>query len=444
VAWDDVFSNKGNDELQRMLHAVGLSDDYEPDHEWTGAHAPQPNPPNQRPGTDPHFDHVQQPNPRPSKSGSSDSWPLDPGDEYENFDPISLYPSMMPADVYFKTWKLPILESSEVYPSSNSVPAGRGSKKSKPVESEPESESTTAVQEADQSQPLPKGYLYFNTWKQPILESSDVHTSSSSTPPGTDHGSTSVVQAPASNPASSTANPDPLLEPTGPSSAMQGPWEDHFNVAWDDLFSNKGDDEDDEMDWILHALTSSEYDSDHELTGTEPDFNWDHRTNLDHPQPPGPSSPKPPNYENQAEHVQQSNPGMDPVLDWDHRTNLEHPQPLGLSSSKPPNSEKQAEHVQQPNPGMDPVLDLDYWTDLEHPQPPGPSSPKLPNYENQAEHVQQLPPWTDPDFNWDYWMDLEHPQLPGPSSPKPPNYENEAEHVQQPNPGMDPEFISFE
>jgi hypothetical protein len=48
--------------------------------------------------------------------------------------------------------------------------------------------------------------------------------SSGSAPSELDHGSTNVVQAPASNSALSIANPDPLIESSGPSSAaaMQG------------------------------------------------------------------------------------------------------------------------------------------------------------------------------------------------------------------------------
>ena len=66
---------------------------------------------------------------------------------------------------------------------------------------------------------------YFKTWQEPT-ESSDASASLSSAPPGLDHGSANVAQAPmpALNPASSTANPDPLKEPSGPSSTapMQG------------------------------------------------------------------------------------------------------------------------------------------------------------------------------------------------------------------------------
>ena len=47
-------------------------------------------------------------------------------------------------------------------------------------------------------------------------QSSEMHAASGSAPPGPDHGSTSAVQAPVPNPASSTANPDPLMGPSSP------------------------------------------------------------------------------------------------------------------------------------------------------------------------------------------------------------------------------------
>ena len=64
---------------------------------------------------------------------------------------------------------------------------------------------------------------YFKTIRKQT-ESSDAHASSSSVPSGPDQGSTSVVQAPPPNPASSTTNLNPLMRPSGPSSAapMQG------------------------------------------------------------------------------------------------------------------------------------------------------------------------------------------------------------------------------
>jgi hypothetical protein len=73
---------------------------------------------------------------------------------------------------------------------------------------------------------------YFKTWGRP-MDSSDAHASSSSAAQGPDHGSTDVVQAPAPNPASSTANPDPLMEPSSPLSTAptSGSFENRFNAA---------------------------------------------------------------------------------------------------------------------------------------------------------------------------------------------------------------------
>ena len=49
----------------------------------------------------------------------------------------------------------------------------------------------------DEEEPEKLLEKYFKTGKEPV-ESSDTHASSSSAPPGPDHGSTNVVQAPAS------------------------------------------------------------------------------------------------------------------------------------------------------------------------------------------------------------------------------------------------------
>jgi hypothetical protein len=70
--------------------------------------------------------------------------------------------------LYFNEWKQPILESSNVHASSNSAPPGSDYR------------STNLVQAPAPSRHLPEEYLYFNTWKQPILQSSDVHASSTS------------------------------------------------------------------------------------------------------------------------------------------------------------------------------------------------------------------------------------------------------------------------
>lgn len=79
---------------------------------------------------------------------------------------------------------------------------------------------------------------YFKTSQEPV-KSSDTSASQSSAPPGPDHGSANVAQAPipAQNPATSTANLNPLKEPSGSSSTapMQGSWEDRFTVMRRDM-----------------------------------------------------------------------------------------------------------------------------------------------------------------------------------------------------------------
>src|SRR5712672_1697584 len=57
------------------------------------------------------------------------------------------------------------------------------------------------------------GKEYFKTWEKPVASSS-THSSSSSVASGPDPGSTNAVQPPAPNAASSTANPDPLTDPS--------------------------------------------------------------------------------------------------------------------------------------------------------------------------------------------------------------------------------------
>jgi hypothetical protein len=74
---------------------------------------------------------------------------------------------------------------------------------------------------------------YFKTWEKPI-DSSGTHASSSSAAPGPgpSHGSTNAGVA-RSNPAPSTANPDPLMEPSSPSSTASTPssFKNRFNAV---------------------------------------------------------------------------------------------------------------------------------------------------------------------------------------------------------------------
>jgi hypothetical protein len=67
---------------------------------------------------------------------------------------------------------------------------------------------------------LGKGIKELN--EQVDSKPSVAHASSSAEPPGPDHGSTNVLQPPNLNPASSTANPYPVLESPSPWSPVQG------------------------------------------------------------------------------------------------------------------------------------------------------------------------------------------------------------------------------
>jgi len=200
---------------------------------------------------------------------------------------------------------------------------------------------------------------YFKKWGKPV-ESSDAHASSSSAPPGPDHGPTNVVQSPTPNlnPAPSTANPDPLIEPSGPSPAtasLQGSWEDHFNfnAVWDDVSSNKGDDE---FLWPVYpgtpswSPTSAEYGSDHQL-----------------------------NQLTEA-HAPQSNPNKRPWTDPDHE--------LTWPNALQPNPMK------RPLTDPDPDFDWNYWMAYVNRPGQGPALPKEFGQANkyQAEHVQQPNP----------------------------------------------------
>ena len=65
---------------------------------------------------------------------------------------------------------------------------------------------------------------YLKTFKVPNFESLGRNPPVSPVPRPSDHGSTNVVQVPPMIPASSTANRNPLMRPSGPSAAapMQG------------------------------------------------------------------------------------------------------------------------------------------------------------------------------------------------------------------------------
>jgi hypothetical protein len=263
---------------------------------------------------------------------------------------------------------------------------------------------------------------YFKAMGKPA-ESSDSHASSSSSPPGPDHGSTDVVQAPVplNTPGSSEYGSDHEL--TG-AHALQpnpnpGPWTDsYFDLNY--WFPPVHEPE----NQVEHVQQPNPGPS------TDSNLDWNYWTNLEDPPPPRPASPKELGqaHENPAEHVQQPNPGplTDSDFDWNYWSKLEDPAPRP-ASPKELGQAHENPHVQQPNsgPSTDSDFDWNYWANLEDPPPPRPASQKEFGQAHgyQVEHVQQLKPGpsTDPDFDWNYWTNLEDPLPLRPASSRPSN-----------------------
>ena len=134
-------------------------------------------------------------------------------------------------------------------------------------------------------------YFKIKTWERLLQE--ETHAASSSAPLGPEHGSTSAVHAPEPNPAPSTANPNPLMEPSGPASkgkALE----------------------------LMHPPASSGYQPGHGLSGAgAPEVNpnpmpstgrvdWSKLLNMDmsYPPPPRPVKPVPLKVVGQANEYQ--------------------------------------------------------------------------------------------------------------------------------------------
>ncbi|KAF8502830.1 hypothetical protein F5888DRAFT_1800383 [Russula emetica] len=266
---------------------------------------------------------------------------------------------------------------------------------------------------------------YLKTGGKPV-DSSDAQALSSSAPsgsapPGPDHGSTNVVQSPAPNPASSTANPDPLIEGPSSTAALQG-------------------------DDAVHIPSLTEYGSDHELTGahaplpnlnpnpkkrplTDPDqdFDWNYwmnKVNKEDPPRPRPAPPKEfgqtHEYQPEVEHVQQPSPGTsspgtstDEEFGWinfDDFPTILRPGPASSESPKEiagqAHEHQVEEHTQQPNSGQsaDPNFDWNYWMYSEDPlvppsRPSSSSKPSIPESSNPGTSNPSLP--TEPELRPD-------------------------------------------
>jgi hypothetical protein len=236
----------------------------------------------------------------------------------------------------FGTWKNPV-ESSQAHASSSSAAPAPDSGSmndmegpvpipaSLPTNPEPLMEPLSLSPLSEETEKLLDELLA--TWDNPV-ESSDVHASSSSAPPVPDHGPMNDGKAPAPNPASSPANPNPLMDPLSPSTIVHSP------VVKGDALSDSESDYgwlyDSDGEPIIPIDTPGEHGSDHELTeehvpqpktNPEPstssesdqdfDSGWDYWTNLED-QPP-PKRPKPESSKEfgqvHEDQVQQPNPG---------------------------------------------------------------------------------------------------------------------------------------
>jgi hypothetical protein len=178
----------------------------------------------------------------------------------------------------------------------------------------------------DDLEKLGEEFLNLKTEGKPV-DSSDSTLSSSSTPSGPDSGSTNVVQPPAQNPASSTANPDALTEPSScsPSTlSKRGLWArgNCLTKSWGFVWSALKDD--DGLHGGLHdsllydptasASWYSPESSDHEWTGAYvPQPNPNPNLNL---------NPTP-----------LIHPSADPEFDWNYRINAEDPPPVSPKES---------------------------------------------------------------------------------------------------------------
>ena len=273
---------------------------------------------------------------------------------------------------------------------------------------------------------------YFKAMGKPA-ESSDAHASSSSAPLEPDHRSKNVVQAPAPNPASSTANPRPLMDPFNPSSSasLKTSLSDHpEDLEWmlglDEMrshpphaFANRPPPRPASLvepadGWmnVKQPLTSIKEEPspvsgpDHAppSAGDRPDGLW--LKFFGHPESHFIPKPDPALSDEHASsssallgpnHVSTNvvqEPMPNPALSGVNPSRLMEPSSLSSSAAS-----KTSPPVHSGD--LDWMLELDEWMGSHAPQ----SNPKK-------------RPWTgldlDPDFNWNDWMTNRLPPRPGP------------------------------
>jgi hypothetical protein len=193
--------------------------------------------------------------------------------------------------------------------------------------------------------------------KPPVPESSDVQESPSTAPPGSAHASTNVVQAPAGNPASSIADPNPLMEPSRPSSTPSSltgydPGLDHGLTGADAPGPQPNPEK---RPSKLLPLKKRPLTAGSDGLDFDPNFDWNHWMNVINTSPPRPAklpkvSSQANEKENQVGHVQQPDPpagpstdsagGHDPEFDWNLWMNL-------VNHESPPRT---GHVIQQPGP----------------------------------------------------------------------------------------------
>ena len=197
------------------------------------------------------------------------------------------------------------------------------------------------------------------------------------------------------------------------------------------------------MDELPHALASTEYDSNNELTEAHAPQPNPNKRPLTDPDPDLPPQPKQLKLFGQVigdkvKHVQQPDPGplADPNFDWNYRMNLEDSPPPKPASPKELSQihETQVEHAQNPNSPSSTVTEGISLDDLLSLRLAPPNEFGL-THQYQAEHVPQLDqgPTTRPEHA------VVIPPLPNLGSPK---ASWSDEEVLRPPSSPDPEYNS--
>ena len=194
-------------------------------------------------------------------------------------------------DGYINTWKK-MSGTSDVHASSSSAPPGPNDGSTNVVQAPVPNPASSTDSTPDlnplikPSSPLPtaspvlsdsEGYEWLfepegddasdRPLHTPTLSGDGLEHGLSSAPPGPDHGSTNVVQAPVPNrlAAASTPNLNPLIKPSSPSSTASPALSDSEDYEW--LFEPEGDSE---IHRPLQTPTLSGHGLEHELTSAPP------------------------------------------------------------------------------------------------------------------------------------------------------------------------------